>query len=56
MNAEGKWVSGYELLCFRNDGLLTIRSIRTRAVRELAPERWRDSYEVALLARYADQD
>lgn len=53
MTAEGKWVSGYELLCFRNDGLLTIRS---KSVRELAPERWRDPREVALLARYADQN
>jgi hypothetical protein len=55
MNTEGKWISGYELLCFRKDGLLTIMNIRTRAVRELPPERWRDPFEEALLTAYAGE-
>jgi len=49
LSASGRWVSGYELLRFCNDGLLTIRSIRTGAVQQLPPERWRDPIEETLL-------
>ena len=49
LSASGRWVSGYELLRFCDDGLVTIRSTRTGAVRQLPPERWRDPIEQALL-------
>jgi hypothetical protein len=49
LSASGRWVDGYELLRFCDDGLLTIRSTRTGAVRQLPPERWRDPIEQALL-------
>jgi hypothetical protein len=49
LSASGRWVGGYELLRFCDDGLLTIRSTRTGAVRQLPPERWRDPAEEALL-------
>ena len=49
LNASGRWVDGYELLRFCDDGLLTIRSIRTGAIRQLPPKRWRDPAEEALL-------
>ncbi len=55
LNAAGQWISGYELLGFRDDGLLTIRSTRTGAVRQQPPERWRDPIEVALLEAAAAQ-
>lgn len=55
LNASGRWVGGYELLSFCDDGLLTIRSTRTGAVRQLPPERWRDPVEEALLAAAALQ-
>lgn len=49
LSASGRWVGGYELLRFCDDGLLTIRSTRTGAIRQLPPERWRDPIEEALL-------
>lgn len=49
LSASGRWVGGYELLRFCDDGLLTIRSTRTGVVRQLPPERWRDPAEEALL-------
>lgn len=49
LSASGRWVGGYELLRFCDDGLLTIRSTRTGAVRQMPPERWRDPLEESLL-------
>ena len=49
LSASGRWVGGYELLRFCDDGLLTIRSTHTGAVRQLPPERWRDPIEESLL-------
>jgi hypothetical protein len=49
LSASGRWVGGYELLRFSDDGTLTIRSTRTGVVRQLPPERWRDPAEEALL-------
>ena len=49
LTASGRWVGGYELLRFCDDGLLTIRGTRTGVVRQLPPERWRDTVEEALL-------
>jgi len=49
LSASGRWVGGYELLRFCDDGLLTIRSTHTGAVRQMPPERWRDPVEEALL-------
>jgi hypothetical protein len=49
LSSSGRWVDGYELLHFCDDGQLTIRSTRTGAVRQLPPERWRDPIEQALL-------
>ena len=55
LSASGRWVGGYELLRFCDDGLLTIRSPRTGAVRQLPPERWRDPVEEALLEAATSQ-
>lgn len=55
LNNAGCWIAGYQLLRFGDDGLLTIRSIRTGATRQLPPQRWRDPLEVAALAAIADQ-
>jgi hypothetical protein len=49
LSPSGRWVGGYELLRFCNDGLLTIRSLHTGALQQLPPERWRDPVEEALL-------
>lgn len=49
LSPSGRWVGGYELLRFCDDGLLTIRSTHTGAVRQMPPERWRDPVEEALL-------
>ena len=49
LTASGSWVGGYELLRFCDDGMLTIRSTHTGAVRQLPLERWRDPVEEALL-------
>jgi hypothetical protein len=49
LNTSGTWIGGYELLRFCDDGLLTIRSTRTGAIRQLPPERWRDPIEQTLL-------
>jgi hypothetical protein len=49
LSPSGRWVGGYELLRFCDNGLLSIRSTRTGAVRQLPPERWRDPVEEALL-------
>ena len=50
LSASGRWVSGYELLQFRDDGLVTVRSTRTGATRSLVKWAWRDPIELALLA------
>jgi len=49
LNASGHWISGYELLHFCDNGLLTIRSTHTGDVEQLPPERWRDPVEEAVL-------
>lgn len=49
LSASGRWVGGYELLSIRDDGLLTIRSTRTGAIRHLPVDRWQDPMEEALL-------
>lgn len=55
LNNAGHWVSGYELLCFRDDGLLTIRSTRTGAIRHLPADSWRDPVEEDLLEAAASR-
>ena len=55
LSAVGQRINDYELLGFRDDGLLTIRSTRTGTVRQLPPERWLDPIEVALLEAAAAQ-
>lgn len=47
-NKAGHWVRGYELLSFDSDGMVTVRSNRTQAVRRLHCDRWRDSIEVGI--------
>jgi hypothetical protein len=48
-NNSGQWVHGYELLSFDVDGLVTVRSTRTHAVRRLPCDQWRDPMEVAVM-------
>ena len=55
LSVSGSWVSGYELLQFRDDGLVTVRSIRTGATRSLAQQQWRDPMEKSLLEAYGIQ-
>ena len=54
-SAAGLWIRGYELLSFDDDGLVTVRSTHTHAVRRLPSELWRDPVETALLASVAQQ-
>ena len=49
LSALGRWVGGYELLRFCDNGLLSIRSTHTGDVRQLPLECWRDPAEDALL-------
>jgi hypothetical protein len=42
LGATGRWFPGFEVLGFGADGLTSIRSSRTGAVRRLPPNLWRD--------------
>lgn len=52
-DGKGRWHAGFLLLVFRSDGLLTVRSRKTGAVRHLPPDQLRDPVEEALLQRLA---
>ncbi len=56
LNATGHWVGGFDLLQFHQDGLVTIRSQRTGAVRRLPQGQWRDPIEDTVLMAYAIRD
>lgn len=55
-NAAGHWVGGFDLLQFHQDGLVTIRSQRTGAVRQLPQGQWRDPIEDAVLMANSIRD
>lgn len=50
LSSTGRWIGGFELLSFDPDGLASIRSSRTGAVRRLSLNQWRDPLELAALA------
>lgn len=49
LNATGHWVGGFDLLQFHQDGLVTIQSRRTGAMRRLPQGQWRDPIEDTVL-------
>lgn len=55
LNASGQWVGGFAVLQFRADGLVTIRSTRTGALRRLYQGQWRDPIENAVLLAHGIQ-
>jgi len=54
-NAAGHWVGGFDLLQFHQDGLVTIQSRRTGALRRLPQGQWRDPIEDAVLMAHGIQ-
>ncbi|MEB3353763.1 MAG: hypothetical protein VKM34_05960 [Cyanobacteriota bacterium] len=49
-DARGRWWSGYWILTFDADGLVTVLSAATGAIQRLPQDRWRDPAEEMLLA------
>jgi hypothetical protein len=51
-DTHGRWHPGFLLLRFRPDGLVTVRSRKTGAVKHLRLDQWRDPIEEAILRRH----